>query len=112
MTHLCIKYRLNPDGTVPGFLCLEPEGVGGVFGVATPGGTTQHDDMVFIGISETEDVGPSEIVPTQADLEAYLAAVGADWMQADPEDPSVFIPFDPVANAAWVWARLDLLNNR
>lgn len=115
MAHLCIKYRLNADGTVPSFLCLEPEGVGGVFGVATPGGTTQHDDTVFVGISETENVGPSEVVPTYADLEAYLAAVGADWTQPDPAnpgDPSASIPFDPAAAASWVWNRLDALNNR
>ena len=115
MAHHCIKYRLNSDGTVPYFLCLEPEGVGGVYGVATPGGSTQHDDTVFIGISETDDVGPSEIVPAQADLEAYLASISAGWQDADPAhpgDPTATVPFDPAAAAAWVWGRLDALNAR
>ena len=104
--HNCIKYRLNPDGTVPSFLCLHPEGVGGAYGVASPG-TTQHDDTVFVGLQEPDTSGSFEIVPTQNDLESYLAVVGADW--TEPVDPNYpdgpTKPFDPVAAAAWVWGR-------
>jgi hypothetical protein len=110
MTHYCIKYRLNADGTVPNLLCLHPEGVGGVFGVATLGGTTQHNDTVFIGLSENSDYAPAELVPTQADLEAYLTSVSSDWTQSDPTDPDTRVPFDPIAAASWVWARLEALN--
>lgn len=104
--HNCIKYRLNPDGTVPSFLCLSPEGVGGVYGVASPG-TTQHDDMVFVGLQEPGTSGTFEIVPTQNDLESYLAVVGADWTEpVDPYYPDgPTRPFDPVAAAQWVWDR-------
>ena len=31
MAHRMMKYRLAADGTVPTFLCLHPESVGGVF---------------------------------------------------------------------------------
>lgn len=110
MAHHCIKYRLNSDGTVPSLLCLHPEGVGGTYGVYTPGGTTQHDDTVFVGLSENDDFAPAKEVATQTDLETYLAEIGADWTQLDPNDPTVSVPFDPAAAAAWVWGRLEALN--
>lgn len=109
MAHHCIKYRLNPDGTVPDLLCLHPDGVGGMYGVYSPG-TTRHDDTVFVGLSENDNYAPAELVPTQADLEAYLTSVSADWTSEDPNDPNATIPFDCVGAAAWVWGRLDALN--
>lgn len=112
MAHHCIKYRLAADGTVPSFLCLHPEGVGGVFVVADPA-TPSPRDMVMVGISEGDDVGDAEIVPTKADLLAYLTAVGAGWTQPDPAQPSnpeATIPFNPSAATDWAWGRLDALN--
>ena len=112
MAHHCIKYRLAADGTVPSFLCLHPEGVGGVFVFADPA-TPSPRDMVMIGLSEGDDVGDAEIVPTKADLLAYLTTVGAGWTQPDPAnpgDPTATIPFDPSAAADWAWGRLDALN--
>ncbi len=112
MAHHCIKYRLAADGTVPSFLCLHPEGVGGVFVVADPA-TPSPRDMVMIGLSEGDDVGDAEIVPTKADLLAYLTTVGAGWTQPDPAnpgDPTATIPFDPSAATDWAWGRLDALN--
>jgi hypothetical protein len=107
MAHHCIKYRLTAEGTIPSFLCLHPEGVGGVFVVADPA-TPSPRDMVMIGLSENDDTGDAEVIATQADLEDYLAAVGAAWTQPDPnqqENPEANIPFDPVAAAQWVWDR-------
>jgi len=107
MAHHCIKYRLNADGTVPSFLCLHPEGVGGVFVVGDPS-TPSPRDMVMIGLSENDDTGDAEVIPTKADLQAYLAAVGANWTQPDPTKPgdlTATIPFDPAAAADWVWNR-------
>jgi hypothetical protein len=104
MAHHCIKYRLAADGTVPTFLCLHPEGVGGVFVVGDPA-TPSPRDMVMIGLSENDDVGDAEVISTQADLEAYLTAVGADWTTLDPANPQASIPFDPSAAAQWVWDR-------
>ena len=112
MAHHCIKYRLAADGTVPTFLCLHPEGVGGVLVVADPS-TPSPRDMFMVGISEGDDVGDAEIVATKADLLAYLTTVGANWTQPDPanpSDPEATIPFDPSAATDWAWGRLDALN--
>lgn len=112
MAHHCIKYRLNADGTVPSFLCLHPEGVGGVFVVADPS-TPSPRDMVMIGLSEDDNTGDAEVIATQADLQAYLANVGANWTQPDPANPGdleATIPFDPAAAAAWVWGRKTALD--
>ena len=112
MAHHCIKYRLAADGTVPSFLCLHPEGVGGVFVVADPA-TPSPRDMVMVGLSENDDVGDAEIIPTKADLLAYLTTVGAGWTQPDPANPgnpTATIPFDPSAATDWAWGRLDALN--
>ena len=107
MAHHCIKYRLAADGTVPTFLCLHPEGVGGVFVVADPS-TPSPRDMVMIGLSENDDTGDAEVIATQADLQTYLTAVGSSWTLPDPAqpgNPEATIPFDPVAAAQWVWDR-------
>jgi hypothetical protein len=64
--------------------------------------------MVMIGLTENDDTGDAEVIPSQADLQAYLAAVGANWTQPDPAqpgNPEATIPFDPVAAAQWVWDR-------
>ena len=107
MAHHCIKYRLNADGTIPSFLCLHPEGVGGVFVVGDPS-TPSPRDMVMIGLSENDDTGDAEVIPTQTDLQAYLASVGAGWTEPDPtkpNDPTATVPFDPAKAAKWVWDR-------
>ena len=112
MAHHCIKYRLNADGTIPSFLCLHPEGVGGVFVVGDSSQPSPRD-MVMVGLSEDDNTGDAEVVATQADLQAYLANVGANWTQPDPaklNDPTANIPFDPAAAAAWVWGRKNALN--
>lgn len=109
MAHHCIKYRLNPDGTVPSFLCLHPEGVGGVFVVGDPN-TPSPRDMVMIGLSENDDTGDAEVVPTKIDLQSYLTVVGSNWTQPDPNDPENQLPFDPVAAAQWVWDRKTALD--
>lgn len=105
MAHHCIKYRLAADGTVPSFLCLHPEGVGGVFVTGDPT-TPSPRDMVMIGLSENDDTGDAEVIPTKADLQAYLASVGAGWTEQDPADPAnPPVPFDSAKWANWVWDR-------
>lgn len=109
MAHQVIKYRLTAQGTVPDFLYLGEDGVGGVYVVADPA-TPSPRDMVMVGISKDGATGDFQVVPTKADLQAYLAAVGADWEEpaANPDDPPV--PFDPAKASDWVWSRLDALN--
>ena len=112
MAHRMMKYRLTAEGTVPTFLCLHPEGVGGVFVVGDPA-TPSPRDMVMIGISETDDIGDAEAIPTKSDLLAYLTTVGANWTQPDPAQPGnleATVPFDPSAATDWAWGRLDALN--
>jgi hypothetical protein len=109
MAHKCIKYRLTAEGTIPSFLCLHPEGVGGMFVVGDPA-TPSPRDMVMIGISENDDIGDAEHITTKADLQTYLTAVGADWTTPGETPDADPVPFDPAAAATWVWDRLDALN--
>ena len=108
MARNVIKYRLTAEGTVPDFLYLGEDGVGGVYGVADSS-TTGPRDLVMIGITNDDATGDFEVVATQADLEAYLTTVGADWSQSDPADLTASIPFDPAAAASWVWGRFTAL---
>jgi hypothetical protein len=112
MAHQAMKYRLNQNGTVPEFLCLESNGVGGVFVVGDPT-TPSPRDMVMVGISCDNATGDFEVFASQSDLQNYLATVGANWTQPDPSQPNnpdATIPFDPTAAASWVWGRLEALN--
>jgi hypothetical protein len=109
MAHQVMKYRLTAQGTVPDFLYLGEDGVGGVYGVADPAAPSPRD-FVMVGITKDGATGDFEVIATKADLQAYLTAVGADWEEPapNPDDPPV--PFDPVKAANWVWGRLDALN--
>lgn len=107
MTHQVMKYRLTAEGTIPDFLYLGQDGVGGVFGVADSS-TPWPRDLVQIGITNPNATGDFEAIATQADLQAYLSEVGANWTQLDKTNPNSMeatIPFDPVASAQWVWDR-------
>ena len=63
MAHHCIKYRLTAQGTIPSFLCLHENGVGGAFAVGDPT-TPSPRDMVMIGLSENDDTGDAEVIAT------------------------------------------------
>lgn len=108
MAHNCIKYRLTEQGTVPDFLYLGEDGVGGVYAVADPS-TPSPRDMVMIGISNDNATGDFEVVATKNDLITYLTDVGSSWQMPGPT-PDEMIPFDPAAASDWVWNRLDALN--
>jgi len=111
MARQMMKYRLTAEGTIPDFLYLGEDGVGGVYGV--------NDDqpwprnLVQIGITNDNATGDFEVIPTKADLLAYLTTVGANWTRPDPAqpgNPQATIPFDPSAATDWAWGRLDALN--
>ena len=109
MAHQVIKYRLTAEGTVPDFLYLGADGVGGAYVVADPA-TPSPRDMVMVGISKDGATGDFEVIPTKADLQAYLTAVGADWEEPTIDPNETPVPFDPAKAADWVWGRLDALN--
>ena len=111
MPYQMMKYRLTAEGTIPEFLYLGEDGVGGVFGVNDD--QPWPRDLLQIGIAKPGATGDFEVIPTKADLQAYLSAVGADWTQPAPSNPgdiTATIPFDPAAAATWAWDRLDALN--
>jgi len=111
MARNVMKYRLTAEGTIPEFLYLGMDGVGGVYGVGDPS-TPWPRDLVQIGITNDGATGDFEVIPTKADLLAYLTAVGANWTSPDPADignPNAFIPFDPSAATDWVWNRFTAL---
>ena len=109
MAYQCMKYRLTAEGTIPDFLYLGEDGVGGVFVVADPN-TPSPRGNVMIGIAKDGATGDFDVINTKEWLVTYLTQVGADWTQPDPNDPDNTIPFDPNAAADWVWGRLDALN--
>jgi len=112
MARQMMKYRLTAEGTIPDFLYLGEDGVGGVYGVADPS-TPWPRDLVQVGITNDGATGDFEVIPTKADLLAYLTTVGANWTQPDPTQPNnlqATVPFDPSAATDWAWGRLDALN--
>ena len=113
MARQMMKYRLTSEGTIPDFLYLGQDGVGGVYGVGDPN-TAWPRDLVQVGITNDGATGDFEVIPTKADLLAYLTTIGASWTQRDPAaQPDNFeatVPFDPSAATDWAWGRLDALN--
>ena len=112
MARQMMKYRLTAEGTIPDFLYLGEDGVGGVYGVADPA-TPWPRDLVQVGITNDNATGDFEVIPTKADLLAYLTSVSGSWTQPDSSnlsDPQATIPFDPSAATDWAWGRLDALN--
>lgn len=115
MAHQVIKYRLTAEGTIPEFLCLEDDSVGGVYGTYPTGADAQPSprDLVQVGISCDGATGDFEVIASQADLETYLTSISSDWHDypnPTEEDPGATKTFDPAAEASWVWSRLDALN--
>ena len=113
MLRQMMKYRLTAEGTIPDFLYLGEDGVGGVYGVADPS-TPWPRDLVQVGITNNGATGDFEVIPTKADLLEYLTTISANWTQSDPaqlNDMRATIPFDPSAATDWAWGRLDTLNS-
>jgi hypothetical protein len=105
-----IKYRLTKEGTIPEFLYLGEDGVGGAYVHPDPTASSPQD-MVMIGIANNGANGSFEVIPSKAALLYYLQSISAGWTQINPADPeSDPIPFDPAAAADYVWARKDALN--
>lgn len=105
VTHQMIQYRLNPDGTVPQFLCKE--GMGGIFLKYDPT-TPAPQDQIMFGLSEytvnTETPGIVGILTTKTELTAYLTEVLDGETELDPNNPEgKQIPVDIPAKVDWAW---------
>lgn len=109
MAHQMIKYRLTTEGTIPDFVCSSNESMGGSYGV-NDSLVASPQDWLLVDISEDGATGDFEVVASQADLETYLTSIGSDWTTLHPTDSEATIPFDPTAQAAWAWGKLDALN--
>lgn len=108
MARQMMKYRLTAEGTIPDFLYLGEDGVGGVYGVTDDQPWPRN--LIQVGITNDGATGDFEIIPTKADLLAYLTAVGADWTQRDPNNIEGTIAFSPSDATDWAWGRLNALN--
>ena len=109
-----VKYRLDPDGTIPAWLKFGvPQSTGGMYAVADPD-TASPQDWIMIGISadgaDTSDA--IEEITSKSDLQTYLAAQASanSWTDVDPDDPDATVAFDAAAHAQRVWDDLDALN--
>jgi hypothetical protein len=106
-----IKYRLNANGTIPTFLYLGSDGVGGMYSFDTKDHAPPQE-LLLIGISiDNPVVGEFEVIPTKADLESYLISISAGWTYCTKPGTNP-IPFDPVTAATYVWDRLNALNTK
>jgi|TARA_R110001606_G_scaffold238604_2_gene386633 hypothetical protein len=111
MAHQMIKYRLTTEGTIPAFVCASNESMGGSYGV-NDSLVASPRDWLLVDISEDGATGDFEAIASQADLATYLTSISADWTSPspDPTDSEATVPFDPTAQAAWAWGKLDALN--
>jgi len=105
ITHQIIQYRLNPDGTVPEFLCKE--GMGGIFLKYDPTTPSPQDHIMF-GLSHypvtVDTPGIVGILTTKAQVSTYLTEVLDGATEPDPEDPQGEpIPVDIPAKVDWAW---------
>ena len=115
MAKQMMKYKLNANGTIPSFLYLGNDGVGGQWPNTANAGTSPQD-MWLVGISDGSSLpaGQAETINSKADLVNYLNSYTSTWKQPDPAQPGNMeaqIPFDQQAAADWAWARLDALNS-
>jgi hypothetical protein len=114
MPHQCIKYRLTEQGTIPDFICFHEESLSGRYPVDT--GTHESPrQILLVGISEQDVTGDFEVIPTKADLLAYLNSVCSGWEVSDPDGKTVggmpaMKPFDATSATDFFWGKLDALN--
>lgn len=114
MAHQCVKYRLTAEGTVPDFLYLGDDGVGGVY-VVSDSIQPAPRDMIMVGITNDNASGDFEAFSDKSELQAYLTVVGANWTEPDVSnvgDLNATIPFDAKKATDYVWGRLEALNSK
>jgi len=115
MAHKLVKYRLNPDGTIPAWLKFGvTQSTGGMYPVADPD-TDSPQDWIMIGISaDGASIAKAiEEITSKSDLQTYLSAQASanSWTDPDPDDPDATVAFDAAAHAQRVWDDLTELNS-
>tara|TARA_R110000765_G_scaffold405300_1_gene501822 strand:+ start:286 stop:633 length:348 start_codon:yes stop_codon:yes gene_type:complete len=114
MAYKVVKYRLEPDGTIPTWLKFGvPQSTGGMYPVADAS-TASPQDWIMLGIADdgADISGAIEEVTSKADLQTYLTNMASanSWTDPDPDDPDATVAFDAAAHAQRVWDDLDTLN--
>jgi len=109
MAKQMMKYKLNTNGTIPSFLYLGKDGVGGMWPNGADTGTPPQDTWL-VGISDgsTLPAGQTEIIDSKENLLTYLNSFTSNWMSPQGTEPS--IPFNQQEAADWAWAKLEALN--
>lgn len=115
MAKQMMRYKLNTNGTIPSFLYLGNDGVGGQW-PNTANASASPQDMWLVGISNgsTLPAGQAEAINSKTDLKSYLDSYTSTWTQPDPSQPGNLearIPFNQQEAADWAWARLEALNS-
>jgi hypothetical protein len=115
MTKQMMRYKLNADGTIPSFLYLGNDGVGGQWSNTTNAGTSPQD-MWLVGISDgsTLPADQAEVINSKEDLVTYLNSYTSTWKQPNPTQVGNLdaqIPFDQQEAANWAWNKLEELNS-
>ena len=112
MAYKVVKYRLEPNGTIPTWLKFGvSQGTGGMYPVADAG-TASPQDWIMIGIADdgADISGAIAEISSKSDLQTYLtnSANANGWKDQDSDGND--ITFDASAHATKVWNDLDTLN--
>ena len=116
MANQMIKYKLNADGTVPSFLNISNESVGGQWPNAIAG-QSGPQDMWLVGISDgsTLPTDQAEVINSKEDLVTYLNSYTLTWKKPNPsqlENLDAQIPFNQQEAADFAWNKLEALNSQ
>ena len=115
MAHKVVKYRLEPDGTIPTWLKFGViQATGGMFPVVDSSKASPQDN-IMIGISDNDVAIPTDSkvgeIASKDDLTTYLTSVsdGKNWTQmaSDGSDEA----FVPATAATAIWNDLTTLNS-
>jgi hypothetical protein len=113
MAHQCIKYRLTAEGTIPDFVCTQPNSLSGMYAVDTKT-HAYPQELLLVGLSVKNATGDFEVIPTRDALLEYLLRIGADWKVQDSASSTLAsalnTPFDHSAASLHVWNRMTAMN--
>jgi len=116
MTKQMMRYKLNADGTIPSFLYLGNDGLGGQWSNTIDAGISPQD-MWLVGISDgsTLPTDQAEVINSKEDLVTYLNSYTLTWKKPNPsqlENLDAQIPFNQQEAADFAWNKLEALNSQ